>query len=162
MHREALQTAVQRLKYAQRVSLAAPLGELLATQLAARDWQPTLLVPVPMHRGRRTLRGYNQAELLAEEVARQSGLPVAPGAIRCIRAVGSQVGQPRAVRVRNVHNAFVLTDPARIRTQRVVLLDDVWTTGSTLAECARVLREGGAAEVFALTVTHAPPPGSTP
>ena len=162
MHREALQTAVQRLKYAQRVSLAAPLGGLLSGLLAERDWQPTLVVPVPMHWWRRTLRGYNQAELLAEELARQAGVSHAPNAIRCVKAVASQVGQPRAVRVRNVRDAFVLTDAERVHAQRVLLLDDVWTTGSTLAECTRVLRLGGAAEVFALTVTHAPPPGSAP
>jgi ComF family protein len=128
----------------------------LAAQLAgAAGWRPDALVPVPIHALRRLERGFNQSELLAGELGRLAGLPVVR-ALRRTRYTPPQVGRSRAERQTNLLGAFA-GDPRRpVRGARVVLIDDVRTTGGTLSECAGVLRAGGASQVFALTVTYEP------
>jgi ComF family protein len=107
-------------------------------------------VPVPLHRSRRRQRGFNQAEDLAEAL----GIPVVT-ALRRVRATPSQVALPAARRHRNVRGAFAVTrNAASLAGMRVVLVDDVATTGATLDACARVLKEIGVIEVRALTAAR--------
>lgn len=152
-----LRDAVLRLKFSQKTALAASLGDLLAEALRAElpAWSPDLLTPVPIHWRRRWNRGFNQSELLGQQVRRRLKIPVVE-VLRRIRYTPPQVGLTRALRASNLRNAFAVTRPDRIAGQRVVLVDDVWTTGATLAECAAVLTAAGAVTVYALTVTHEP------
>ncbi len=109
-----------------------------------------VVVPVPLHRSRRRERGFNQAEDLAGKV----GVPVVT-ALRRVRATASQATLPAAQRHRNVRGAFEVTRRGlALRGTRVVLIDDVATTGATLDACARALKECGVAEVRALTVAR--------
>jgi ComF family protein len=116
-----------------------------------------LLVPVPLARGRRRERGFNQAEELARFVAQALGMPVLPRALRRIRETRPQGQVTTKERQRNVRGAFA---PARfgqsVRGRRVLLIDDVSTSGSTLQECARVLLAAGAREVEALIAAASP------
>lgn len=156
-HSGPLQSAVLHLKFRRKVALARPLGELLARELkpALPAWRPDAIVPVPIHTFRQWERGYNQAELIARVVGRECGVPVAE-ALRRTRATPPQVGRTRAQRAVNLRGVFAVARAKQVHGARLVLLDDVRTTGATLAECAATLREAGAAEVYALTVTFEP------
>jgi ComF family protein len=156
-HEGELRRAVLLLKFSRKTALARPLGELLAAELEGvlDAWQPDALVPVPIHWTRRLERGFNQSELIAEAAARRTGVPALP-ALRRTRRTPPQVGQSRDRRAHNIRGAFAVEPRRDVAGKRLVLVDDVRTTGSTLAECARVLREADAAEVFALTVTFEP------
>ena len=128
--------------------LGARLRESAADLLAAAD----VVIPVPLHRSRRRTRGFNQAR----ELAAWLGVPMVD-ALRRIRATPSQTDLPAAARHRNVRNAFALRrGHARRKLEglRIVLVDDVSTTGATIEACARVLRAAGAADVSAVTAAR--------
>jgi len=156
-HAGPLREAVLRLKFQRKAALAAPLGKRLAQELSrdAGSWRPDALVPVPLHWTRQWERGFNQSELLADAAARELGLPVRH-ALRKVRSTPHQVGLTREHRAANLRAAFVADPRYPVAGQRLVLVDDVRTTGSTLAACAAALRRAGAAEVYALTVTFEP------
>jgi len=136
-----LSTAIQRFKYQGRAELCAPLARLLSsaiTQLALPS--DVLFVPVPLHVRRLASRGYNQAALLATQLASQCGRGCRPRLLARARDTDRQVGKQRAERLENLKAAFQL----RQRTSKsVVLVDDVITTGSTVRECAQALNSEG-------------------
>lgn len=145
---------VHHLKYDGLSSLGGPMAALMAG-LAARV-PFGVVVPVPLHRGRERSRGYNQSALLARRLAEELGAEYDDGAVKRVRATkplarSMDAAERRAI----VHDAF-RADPGRSRGRRVLLIDDVVTTGATLDACARALRSAGAAEVRALTFARAP------
>ena len=165
---------ILEFKLGKRSSLACVLGGLLCDMLAEGGLTQVVdvVVPVPLHWRRRVQRGFNQARLLALEVGARFGLPVAQGLLRRGRATQSQTGFSRLGRQANVRGAFAVrtawVGQGRIRSlvarllgaedllgRRALLIDDVMTTGSTVHECARTLREAGAAEVFVVTIARA-------
>ena len=112
------------------------------------------VIPVPLHPARKRERGFNQAELLAELFAARAGLTLRTRLER-IRYTTTQTAFDRAERMENLRDAFRLRKKADVRGLRVLLIDDVLTTGSTLSECARVLKAGGAISVHAATAARA-------
>jgi len=154
LHEEALRRAVHRFKYQGRVGLDRPLGQLLAAALeTGRNWRPDLLVPVPLHRNRLRERTYNQSLLLARVLGRRWQLPVASRLLLRSRPTLPQQGLPAEVRRRNLQGAFVLH--RELHGERVLLVDDVLTTGATAGECSRVLLAGGADEVAVAVLARA-------
>jgi ComF family protein len=145
----SLRALLHALKYDGRRSLAAPLARLMRQRCELVLASADLVVPVPLHRRRQWTRGFNQAE----ELARALGAPLSL-ALRRTRASPSQTDLPAARRHANVRGAFSLRRRARVSGLRVVLVDDVCTTGATLEACARVLRDGGAADVRAITAAR--------
>jgi ComF family protein len=145
-----LRTLLHAFKYQQRRSLACPLADLMRARGGEVLTGADVVVPVPLHRRRRRSRGFNQAQDLAAHL----GLPMVL-ALRRVRATSSQADLPAAQRHRNVRNAFALGRRVTVRGLRVVLVDDVSTTGATLDACAHVLLEAGAAEVRAITAARA-------
>lgn len=142
--------AVHAFKFRGVSALAPLMARVMVTRLI--EWAPPVetLVPVPLSGRRRRLRGYNQSELLAREIARETGLRLDAKAL--VRRINTapQVGQPdEESRQRNVAGAFALG--AKHPLGGVLLVDDVMTTGATLDACATVLTTGGAEPVFALT-----------
>ncbi len=152
-HEGVLQSAVHALKYGDQPHVGEQLGLRLAEALQSLNWPVTMIIPVPLHASRRAKRGYNQSEVLGETVAQRTSLPIVGDALLRERDTRSQVGLNRAERMQNVADAFRPT-PA-VANQHILIIDDVCTTGSTLAACARAAQAGGAASVRALTVAAA-------
>jgi ComF family protein len=155
-----VRAALHALKYAAEQRLAAPLGEAAASRWRRAGGGGDLVVPVPVHAERARQRGYDQAVLLARVVADRLGLPMAPLLERHRRTV-AQFDLDRASRGMNVSGAFRLRQDrggalAGIspRDRWVILIDDVTTTGSTLAACGEILMAAGALAVSGLTVAR--------
>lgn len=150
--REGARELVHALKYSHYSALAAPMGELLAEDLRDAFLPIEALVPVPLHPRRQRVRGYNQSTLLAREISRHLDLPLVPTALVRRRDTPPQARAAEAgARRRNVADAFDCR-PGVVAGRRVLLVDDVTTTGATLDACARaLLAEGGATGVWALT-----------
>ena len=184
-YRDGLRGLIHLLKYENITSAQAPLGRMLAeavTQLvppvrpslgltrAQVSVQPTdanlghqpgkarlLLVPVPLHKNRRSSRGFNQAELIVRAARKHlpPELELATTVLIRQRETISQVGLSREERIENMRGAFRVSDAARVEGRLVIVVDDVMTTGTTLSECARVLKQAGAEKVWAATVARA-------
>ena len=134
---------------------AAILGKLLAEAAQGLELKNPVVVPVPLHRDRRRERGFNQAELIARAALPQFGMGVKFEAVlRRKRATDSQTGLTRHQRRTNVQGAFEVTNREKIVNRDVLLVDDVFTTGTTAAACAKVLLRAGARRVFVATVAR--------
>ena len=146
--------ALRRFKYAGRADLGRPLGHLARHAVRAAGLVADVVVPVPLHPARLAERGYNQAALLGAEVARELGAPLEARGLGRTRNTAHQARLDRAGRLTNVTGAFRVRAPARVRGLRVVLVDDVATTGATLAACSAALLAAGALSVTALVVAR--------
>jgi len=156
-HRGLLRKAQLALKYEHTPQLAGPLGARLAELVVRLGWDVDLLVPVPLHPSRERERGYNQAQLLGAVLAERLGIPQAPAALRRVVATRAQVGLDLQQRRHNVRAAFA-AERGLARGRRVLLVDDVYTTGATLGACARSLHDAGAHAIHGLTLTRAGSP----
>jgi ComF family protein len=149
--------AIHQFKYRGKVAVGEMLAEMMAchTYPAFSPAEYSLVIPVPLHTRRLRQRMFNQSVVLARRVAKRHGLSLDVTALRRSIFTEPQVNLGREERTKNVRGAFVLTAPARIEGKRIILVDDVYTTGSTIRECCRVLVNGGAAEVAVLTLARA-------
>lgn len=144
-------------KYGRQMYLRHLVGRWLCAALndsRLRGQNFDVIVPVPLHPARQRQRGFNQAELLAEVLNAHMSIKQM-SILRRIRFTKTQTAFDRAERMENLRNAFRLRRGADVRGLRVLLVDDVLTTGSTLSECARVLKEAGAQSIFAATAARA-------
>ncbi len=158
-HDRAIRRAIWRLKYKGTREIAQALGRALADQLkeiiSEQDLyygfgEPTV-IPVPLSPARSRARGYNQAELLAQEV----GLPILSDVLIKIKDTPTQVSKKvRQERLKNLEGAFQISDPEKIKDKNIILIDDVTTTGATFSECSRVLKSAGARRVISLALAH--------
>lgn len=150
-YNDVSRTLITRLKYADQTQLAPFLGNWMARHGAALIAQSDLIAPVPLHRRRLFSRMFNQSLLIARAVAKETSLPLTPDLLIRRRHTEQQTGKSRLQRRANVKGAFVLNPKHEIRGQRILLVDDVMTTGATVEACARTLKKTGAAEVYVLT-----------
>lgn len=150
---------VLALKFARRRDVAAPMGRWMARAGSELLTGDCVVVPVPLHRLRLWQRRFNQAADLASAVASVSGCAYEPDLLRRFRSTRQQVGLDASARQRNVRGAFQVRtgDRSLIAGKSVVLIDDVFTTGSTAAACTRVLERAGASTVDILTFANADP-----
>ncbi len=148
----SLRKLVHLYKYGRVQTLARPLSDLLASALP-RDQRFDAIAPVPLHWRRRWQRGFNQAGLLADRLARRTGIPKVC-ALRRVHSTQTQAGLSNTSRRGNVAKAFRARRGAAIDGKRILLVDDVMTTGSTGAACAIALKRAGAAKVSLLTIAR--------
>jgi competence protein ComFC len=144
-------------KYGRQIHLRHPVARWLVAALdddRLRGRHFNIIIPVPLHPARERQRGFNQAGLLAELLSAHVSIQARP-ALERIRYTTTQTAFDRAERMENLHGAFRLRKNADVRDLHVLLIDDVLTTGSTLSECARVLKEAGARSVHAATAARA-------
>ncbi len=151
-----IQKLIHGLKYEGRRNVGRFLGEKLARQFALRmptfrlDW----IVPVPLHRKKQRLRGYNQSTVLARVLSKKWGIPLTEKMIRRVRNTPTNTGLTAAERLENMKDGFVLLPGQTVANQTILLVDDVITTGSTVNACAKPLKAAGASRVLALSVAH--------
>jgi ComF family protein len=148
---------IHQFKYTRQIHLRHLVGRWLRAALddqRLRDYRFNVIVPVPLHPARQRERGFNQASLLAELLSTQTSIPCRL-LLKRIRYTTTQTALDRSERMENLHNAFRLRKNADVRGFRVLLIDDVLTTGSTLSECARMLKRAGAISVHAATAARA-------
>jgi ComF family protein len=165
VYRGRLKDAIHALKYDRLHAAARGLGEMLAramAQLAGDAPETMLVVPVPLHRKKYAQRGFNQARVLAGEALRSLGrshpewrLTPAPALLVRVRATESQAGLTPRQRRLNVRAAFAVTDPAAVKDQHVLVIDDIMTTGATARAAAQALVKAGAASVWVATLARA-------
>lgn len=154
--RGVLREVIHRMKYGGELWLAEPLGDFLEAGLTDERMEGEVfdaIVPVPLHALREREREFNQAEILARELAKRRGWPVLE-VLKRERYTVTQTHFNRRRRMQNLRDAFSLQQNVRVQGKRLLLVDDVLTTGSTMDECARMLLEGGAQSVWALTVAR--------
>lgn len=151
---EFTRNLVHALKYHGARELGIPLGSLMAEKMCREITlgPDIVIVPVPLHPEKRRERGYNQCELLAEGFSRVSGLSIENGAIERARYTGTQTALDAETRKANVQGAFRIAREGALAGKRAMVIDDVLTTGSTMVECARALREAGAVGITACVV----------
>lgn len=164
LHELTLRRAVHHYKYQGRTRLAQPFGAMLARVIrrATERGLPmdrcAALVPVPLHPRRRAWRGFDQAELLCRHISPLIDLPVAGDVLRRVRHTTPQTSvQGAHERRENVRGAFEASGAKCLRGRALILVDDVFTTGATIEECASVLRNAGTVAVYAVTITRTTP-----
>lgn len=147
---------IHSFKYNQRTHLRYPLALLSLEGVieVIADHKPQLIIPVPLHRSRLRHRGFNQAALLGRVLSRQLILPMVPDALIRNRATEPQITLAASERRVNVNGAFSVARPDDVVGKRILLLDDVMTTGSTMNECSKELKKAGADMVIAVTVAR--------
>jgi ComF family protein len=152
-HRGAARQIAALFKYGERLDLAPLMARLMVNAGRELLAEATVLVPVPLHRARLWRRRYNQAALLAGEISRLTGIPVMDDVLLRRRHTPPQVGLKREARRQNLAGAFVLSAQGRLRLKghRVVVIDDVRTTGATLNACSHLLRKAGVERIDVLT-----------
>ena len=148
-----IREAVHQFKYQGIKALADPLGDMLTECFLRYAIPADVVVPVPLHPKKLRERGYNQAGLLGRRMARNLGLPFDDRTLIKARETPPQVGLSREERLRNVKGAFACRDGA-LAGRRVVLVDDVITTGATAESCAEALRRGGASSVWIFSLAR--------
>jgi ComF family protein len=152
-----LRTCIHALKYEGSTRLAQPLGHLLACTYDTHDLQADMLVPVPLHSERQQQRGYNHASLLADVCSNEIGIPVREDIVTRRRATAAQVGLGPQERRNNVAGAFCCTSASagkQLTGRRVILIDDVCTTGATIEACAAPLLAAGARSIWGLVLAR--------
>ncbi len=148
---------IHAFKYDRKTHLRRPLALLTISATAGfiSEEKPEIILPVPLHVERLRQRGFNQAVLLGELISREFRIPMERRTLLRLRRTMPQVALSVAERMENVKNAFGLSKKAKIEGRKVLLVDDVFTTGSTVDECSRILKKSGVARVCVLTVARA-------
>mgnify|MGYP001604749936 FL=1 len=154
----AVRKTIKALKYDFIEGLAGPLGKLMTGYLGKIgnevDFKDFTVIPVPLHRIKFNRRGYNQSELVAIEISKSINLGVVNDLLLKTRPTKDQASLKEERKVQNVKGSFVCPKPESVAGRKILLIDDVYTTGATMNECARVLKQSGAAEVSGLAIAR--------
>jgi ComF family protein len=150
----SVREAIRRLKYRRNISLGLILAKYLSNLVDNLGWGIDLVIPVPLGVARLRERGYNQTVLIARPFALETGLPYSARGLNRVRETRSQVGLSYDQRQHNVKDAFE-ADTEIVDRQRILVIDDVTTSGATLNSCGNALIKAGAKEVYAITLARA-------
>ncbi len=151
---EMVSKSIYRFKYYNRRTYAGMYARAIGVRYGEyiARWQPDVLVPVPIHRAKLQKRGYNQAELIAVELGKQLGIPVDSKILQRVRHTRAQKELNRSERKKNLENAFKISSYV-VKYKKIVLVDDIYTTGSTIDECTKVLMAAGAQDVYFVSLS---------
>lgn len=154
LHKSPVAEAVYAMKYQNRRVYSQFFGKELAEKYGVflKKNRIELIIPIPLHRSRRRRRGYNQSEILAEELSKWTGIPVDTTRLERRKKTKPQKSLNEKQRKYNIRGAFFLSEDLEMKGN-ILLVDDIYTTGSTLDEAARVLLKGGAEKVYFLTIS---------
>jgi len=158
---EISRALVHALKYSDRLDLAPMMGRWVGHAGRELLAEADALVPVPLHWRRQWARRFNQSAMLAAAVSAETGVPIAAGALKRVKATVQQVGLSRTERASNIQGAFKVPEKAAVAGRRLVLIDDVLTSGATVDGCARALNRAGAANVDVLVFARVADPART-
>jgi ComF family protein len=154
---ERLMSAIHSFKYGGKIQTGVALGEMMARRIysgiSIRDF--SLIIPIPLHPKRLRERGFNQSLILARQIARGQSLPVDYRSLERAIDTAPQTALKKTERSRNVKGAFIVNNRDAVKGKKILLVDDVLTTGSTVRECARILLASGAEDVAVLTLARA-------
>ena len=145
---------IHRFKYGKKI----PLGKRLARRLGGTvngDYtflESDFLIPVPLHKSRYRERGFNQSEIVAQEISKITGISVLKSGLKRRKNTKDQTNLSPEQREENVRGAFTVTESERMNGKKIILVDDVITTGATLSECAHVLKQAGAEKIIGMTI----------
>ena len=156
LYEGSIRDLIHSFKYSQKTHLRNPLALLTIEGMGVflTEKKPNLIIPVPLHRSRLRQRGFNQAVLLGRIVSQHLSLPMRTDVLVRTRPTEPQIDLSATERRVNVKGAFAIYKPEQIACKRILLLDDVMTTGSTMNECAKVLKNAGAESVMAVTIAR--------
>ncbi len=146
-----LREAIHALKYKQDVGLGDYFASFMINIIIENNWQFDLVIPVPLSRTRMRERGYNQSALLSRPIARYFAIEHTTSALTRVKETGSQVNRSRFERDESLKDAF-FGNPAKLKGRKVLLVDDIITTGSTINHCSKALVEAGAEKVMAISI----------
>lgn len=148
-----MRESIARFKYGGRKEYAAFYAEEILRRCwkEAAYWKPEVLVPIPLHPSRKRKRGFNQAQLVAERLSQKTGIPMDAGLLRRVKKTHAQKELSGRDRAANLRGAFSIRDE-KVPYKKILLVDDIYTTGSTMDEAARMLLEHGAGSVYFLCI----------
>ncbi len=158
----SLKDILHLYKFGQNEHLAVPLSELVMKMAGSqllpgdRTFDADAIIAVPLHRKREKKRGFNQSYLIARQLGKKLGIKVEKKVLIRSRDSIPQIELPPYKREKNVRGAFTIRNAFRVRGRKIFLIDDIFTTGATVSECAKVLKEAGAREIVVFTVAHTP------
>jgi len=157
LYETVLKQLILCFKYGRQPGIVEEIEPLLQAYFAEEkeNCRGFLVVPVPLHAAKMKERGFDQSYLIAREVARAAGLPLDAGRLVRVRKTEPQAGMSKGDRLRNVRGAFRVTRPEEFRGRDILLVDDVFTTGATVNEAAKVLKQSGGRRVFVFTLARA-------
>lgn len=149
LYEGGVRRSLYRIKFQNRRDYLSFYGKAVCISMEKywKRWKPEVIVPVPMHPRKKRKRGYNQSELLAEEISRLTGIPTDRRLLRCVRLTAEQKSLDRKGRQANLYGCF-RAEPGQKIKRRILVIDDVYTTGSTMDEVSRVLKNAGAEAVY--------------
>ncbi len=154
---DEIKTLITDIKYSYFYAESHTLGVLLAHYLVqarlCEAVHPRVIFPVPLHRRKQMDRGFNQSELLARDLQKALGVPMSSQVLKKVKATPAQAGLDRKSRLQNSANAYKVSIKLR-KSDTIIIVDDVVTTGSTLSACAKALKQAGAGKVYGVAVAH--------
>jgi len=152
-----MKTLIHKFKYSGQRFLCNTLNDMMLAQENLKEIVPNIdiIVPVPLHWIKKMRRGFNQAELLARGIQQYFSKPVSVNNLYRVKNTASQTQLSRKQRQINIHNAFRVHDPKSFQKKRILLVDDVLTTGVTASECSKILKQSGARSVHLLILATA-------
>ena len=152
-----VQNLLHALKYKNKPEVGVLLGKMMALESTEKNVFPVadLIVSVPLHKKRRRERGYNQSDAFAEGLSEVTEIPWSGSALARVRYTKSQTGKTKTERQENVKDIFEIPEPQQIRGKRIILVDDVLTTGATLESCLNVLLAAGSDSIYIMTIAAA-------
>lgn len=145
---------IHAIKYKGRFRLARELGRILGANILTNKslWKADMIIPVPLHPLKKSERGYNQAERISLGISDATGIPVNSKSLKRVKYTGTQTYLSMRRRKQNIKGAFELKKPESVKGKKIIVVDDVLTTGATIVECAKLLYAAGAESLFAASL----------